>query len=141
MSGAKPFLDTNIFLYGFDRGDARKAKIAQNLIDELLLAENCVVSYQVVQEFVSVALKRFPAVMSDSELRAYLRAVFGRFEMVGSSLGLGEDALDLHNRYKLSWYDSLIVAAAMEAKCDVVYTEDLQHSQRFGDLVVTNSFL
>jgi predicted nucleic acid-binding protein len=60
---------------------------------------------------------------------------------VESSLALFDEALAIHIRYKLSWYDSLIVAAALEAKCDVLYTEDLQHGQRFGDLVVMNPFL
>jgi predicted nucleic acid-binding protein len=46
----------------------------------------------------------------------------------------------MYERYKLGWYDSLIVAAAIEAECDVLYTEDLNHGQRFGDLVVTDPF-
>jgi predicted nucleic acid-binding protein len=140
MSGRR-FLDTNIFLYGLDRGDLHKLRVAEDLVDHALISENGVVSYQVVHEFVSVALKKFPAVMSETELRAYITKVFQRFEVIGSSLELIENALDLRSRYKLSWYDSLIIAAALEAKCDVLYTEDLQHGQRFGELVVTNPFL
>ena len=60
---------------------------------------------------------------------------------VESSLALFERALDVNRRYKSSWYDSLIVAAAIEAKCDVLYTEDLQHGQRFGGLTVVNPFI
>jgi predicted nucleic acid-binding protein len=59
---------------------------------------------------------------------------------IESSFELFEKAFAIHFRYKLSWYDSLIVAAAIEAKCHVLYTEDLQHGQRFGDLVVTDPF-
>ncbi len=56
-------------------------------------------------------------------------------------MSLYGEALRIRERYKLNWYDSLIVAAALEAKCDVLYTEDLQHGQRFGELVVINPFL
>lgn len=102
MSGTRPFLDTNVFLYGLDRTDQRKAKIAEDLIDQVLLTEEGVVSYQVIQEFISAALKKFPLVMSEIELRAYVAKVFQRFELIGSSMELVADALDLHQRYKLS---------------------------------------
>ncbi len=141
MSGAKPFLDTNIFLYGLDRSDTRKAKIASDLLDQLLLTENGVVSYQVVQEFVSVALRRFPATMTGPELVSYIRTVFERFEMIRSSIDLIESGLHLRDRYQFSWYDSLIVAAALEANCDVLYTEDLQHGQQIGAMTIVNPFL
>lgn len=140
MSGIKAFLDTNVFLYGLDRADSRKSGIAEDLIDKALLSQSGVVSYQVVQEFISAALKKFPMVMSETELRAYIAKVIQRFEVVDSSLELIEVALDVRHRYKFNWYDCLIVTAALEAKCDVLYTEDLQHGQRFGDLVVTNPF-
>jgi predicted nucleic acid-binding protein len=49
--------------------------------------------------------------------------------------------LHLQSRYRLSWYDSLIVAAAIQAQCKLLLTEDLQHGQRFGDLRIENPFL
>jgi predicted nucleic acid-binding protein len=51
------------------------------------------------------------------------------------------EALRLQGANQLAWYDSLIVAAAMQGGCKILYSEDLQHGRRFGDLVVENPFL
>jgi predicted nucleic acid-binding protein len=59
---------------------------------------------------------------------------------VHSSQALYAEALHLQHRYRLSWYDSLILAGAIEAQCSVLYSEDLQHGQRFGDLQIENPF-
>ena len=61
--------------------------------------------------------------------------------MVHSSLALYIEALGLQNRFRISWYDSLIVAAAIEGGCNILYSEDLQHGMKFGDLQVKNPFL
>jgi predicted nucleic acid-binding protein len=60
---------------------------------------------------------------------------------VHSSQALYAEALRLSDRYSLSWYDALIVAAAIEGDSSLLYSEDLQHGQRFGDLQVENPFL
>jgi predicted nucleic acid-binding protein len=51
------------------------------------------------------------------------------------------EALRLHGDNQLSWYDALIVAAALQGGCEVLYSEDMQHGRRFGDLVIQNPFL
>lgn len=60
---------------------------------------------------------------------------------VFSSQALYTSALQLASRHKLAWYDSLIIASAIEGQCAVLYSEDLQHGRRFGDLAVENPFL
>jgi predicted nucleic acid-binding protein len=60
---------------------------------------------------------------------------------VHSSQAIYTEALHLQGKSGLSWYDSLIVSAAIQAKCDFLFTEDLQHGQRFGTLQVANPFL
>ncbi len=60
---------------------------------------------------------------------------------VSSSPALMIQALRLQAAHQLAWYDSLIVAAALESSCRILYSEDLQHGRRFGDLVVENPFL
>lgn len=139
--GRKCFFDTNVFLYEVDKSSPEKSDIALRLVQQALLHNNGRISYQVVQEFLRVALTKFSKTMTRQEAIAYLRDILEPMLEVESSLSLFEEALEIHARYKLSWYDSLIVAAAIEAKCDVLYTEDLQHGQRFGELVVTNPFL
>lgn len=134
------FLDTNIFVCSFDRGAPQKAAKAGRLIHQALASQKGVVSYQVVQEFFNVALKRFARPMKASDAEQYLAAVFRPLLAVHSSVALYSEALRLQSQSNLSWCDSLIVGAALQSRCDVLFTEDLQHGQRFGSLRIVNPF-
>jgi predicted nucleic acid-binding protein len=135
------FLDTNIFVYSFDQSAVVKARKATQLIRKALTTEKGIISYQVVQEFFHVALRKFSLTMSVTDAERYLSAVFRPMLGVNSSPALYAEALQLQARSGLSWYDSLIVSAAIQADCDFLFTEDLQHGQRFGHLQVANPFL
>ena len=135
------FLDTNIFVYSATNDDPGKSQTATELIRKALKTHKGVVSYQVVQEFFNLALKRFTARMSRQDCEEYLDCVFRPLLKVHSSSSLYEEALRLHAGSKLQWYDALIVGAAREAGCGILYSEDLQHGQRFGSLRVVNPFL
>jgi predicted nucleic acid-binding protein len=135
------FLDTNIFVYSFDQSATAKAQKAVHLIREALTTQKGVISYQVVQEFFNAALRRFSQPMQTADAEQYLRTVFQPLLGVHSSQALCAEALHLCGQSGLSWYDSLIVSAAIQARCDLLYTEDLQHGQRFGSLQVSNPFL
>ena len=141
MSAAKHFLDTNIFVYTFDLQDSKKAKRSENLIAEALRTGLGMISYQVAQEFVAVARKPFQTPMSFQQIERYWHITLRPLLAVHSSPGLFIRALDFARRDQLCWYDSLIVAAAIQGGCEVLYSEDLQHGRRFGDLVVENPFL
>jgi predicted nucleic acid-binding protein len=134
------FLDTNIFVYSVTADDARKARIATDLVRRALASQKGVVSYQVVQEFFNLAIRRFTHPMKLSDCSEYLNTVFRPILRVHSSTTLFSEAMAMQGRYKLSWYDSLIVASAIQAECAVLYSEDLQHGQRFGDLQIQNPF-
>jgi predicted nucleic acid-binding protein len=135
------FLDTNIFVYSFDQSAPPKARRAAQLIREALTTQKGVISYQVVQEFFNVALKRFSKPMPAADAGQYLIAVFRPLLAVHSSQAIYAEALFLHAQSGLSWYDSLIVSAAIQARCKILFSEDLQHGQRFGALQVRNPFL
>jgi predicted nucleic acid-binding protein len=94
-------------------------------------------SYQVVQEFFNVALQPMRA----DEAERYLNTVSRPLLSIHSSQALYLEALHLQSRYHLSWYDSLVVAAAIQADCELLLTEDLQHGQRFAKLRIENPFL
>lgn len=137
---AKCFLDTNIFIYSFDPSDPRKAGISRKLIQDHLRDRTGVISFQVVQEFLNVAAKRFPAFLASPDAELYIAAVLQPLLGVQSSLGLYSEALRIHQRYRLSWYDSIIVAAASEAKCGVLYSEDLQNGATINGVLIRNPF-
>ena len=136
----KFFLDTNIFAYMFDARDAQKAEKARRLIKQAVSTRKGVVSQQVVQEFFNLAFRKFQPAMTLAEAEDYLSTVFQPLLIV-QSVQTYKEALQLHFRYRLPWYDSVIVAAARESGCEILYTEDFQHEQRFGELRVKNPFL
>lgn len=138
---ARFFLDTNVFVYSFDLHATEKAKRAEQLIRNGLTSGKGLISYQVVQEFFNVALKRFRPPMKIAEAEQYLGAVFRPLLAVHSSPALYGEALRISETRKISWYDSLIVSAAIQSGCGRLYSEDLQHGQKFGKLEVVNPFL
>jgi len=141
MSVDRVFLDTNIFVYASDRRHAGKSRRAEELIVETIDRQSGVVSYQVLQEFFNVALTRFAKPMTVAEAERYLSSIFQPLFTVQSSPALLVEALRIRDRYRLSWYDALIVAAAVGADCAILCSEDLQDGQRFGSTRVKNPFV
>jgi predicted nucleic acid-binding protein len=135
------FLDTNIFVYSFDLTAPGKARKAQHLIADALASGNGVISYQIVQEFFNAAFKRFSQPLKVADAERYLASVFRPMLRVESSAALFSQALLIYGTSKFSWYDSLIVSGAMQAECQLLYTEDLQHGQKVGNLRIVNPFL
>ena len=140
MNG-KFFLDTNVFVDSFDEVPGSKARGATQLIRQAISTRKGIISYQVVQEFFNVARRRFERPMSVEDAEQYLAAVLRPLLVVHSSPALFSEALQIAGRHSVSWYDSLIVAAALQAQCEVLYSEDFQHGQKFGKLEIRNPFL
>lgn len=135
------FLDTNIFAYSFDPVAADKMRISENLIQEGIHTRRGVVSYQVVQEFFNVVYKKFPVPLTLGEGHAYFISVFRPMLTVTFSAALLLRALEFRERHSIPWYDSLILAGAVEAECDILYTEDFQHGMRAEGVRIQNPFL
>jgi predicted nucleic acid-binding protein len=138
---AKYFLDTNIFVYSLDPVDPRKARTAEALVTRAVDSRLGVISFQVVQEFMNVSLRQFRITMTVTELELYFFKVLLPMMAIPSSSGLFLEALRLQKAHQIAWHDSLIVAAALQGQCRVLYSEDLQHGRRFGDLLIQNPFL
>jgi len=137
----KFFLDTNIFVYSFDSRNPAKQKKAQALIDKALTGHVGLVSYQVVQEFLHVAMRKFEKPFSPQECRAYLDQVLSPLCDVLPSMNLYRQALDVKEESGFGFYDSLIVASAVQGGCKTLYTEDLQNGQSIAGLTIQNPFL
>ena len=122
---AKPFLDTNVILYLLSE-DMTKADRA-----EALLAQGGTVSVQVLNEAANVMTRKLK--MDLDEVGDILAGVRHFCEVVPVTIEIHVQALAITRRFGFSIYDSLIVAAAIAAKCAVLYSEDLQHGQQVGD--------
>lgn len=139
MSG-RYFLDTNIFVYDVDTAEPAKQQKARDLIDAALRDGRGVISFQVVQEFSSLARRKFAVPLQWNDLRDYLQRVLAPLCEVHSSMELYRLCLDLAQRTGYSYYDSLILAAATSAGCDTLYSEDLQNGRVLGGLTIVNPF-
>jgi predicted nucleic acid-binding protein len=140
MSG-KFFLDTNVFVYLFDATAPAKAKKASRLVRAAVDAGRGIVNYQVVQEFFNVAFRRFAQPMSMAEAEQYLITVFRPLLAIHSSPALFVEALRIAGKCRLAWYDSIIVASALEGQCDTLYSEDFQHGREIEGLRIENPFV
>ena len=131
MSGS--FLDTNIILYSASN-DPAKAQRARDVI-----AAGGMINIQVLNETVSVARRKMR--MPWSEIRDILTSVRSLLDVRPLTITTHAMGLDLSIQHNLSIYDSMIVAAALEADCDVLWSEDMQHGMIFaGRLRVANPF-
>jgi predicted nucleic acid-binding protein len=139
MSG-KFFLDTNVFVYVFDTASPAKASKAARLVRDAVDSGKGIVSYQVVQEFFNVAFRRFSQPMSVPEADQFLITVFRPLLAIHSSPTLFVEALRIAGKYRLAWYDSIIVASALEGHCEMLYSEDLQHGREIEGLRIENPF-
>lgn len=135
---AEHFLDTNVLVYMFDETDAGKRRQAEALVNESLASGTGCVSFQVVQEALHVLIRRLGFVPEDA--RRTLEQVLLPLWQVNPSAALYQEAITLRGRYGFSFYDSLIVAAALEAGCTRLYSEDLQHGQQIQRLTILNPF-
>ena len=132
------FLDTNILVYLFDEVDNEKRGTAEHLVQQALRNETGCISYQVVQETINVITRKLNA--PPEKARQLLNHVLTPLWRVNQTRKLYERGLDLQTRYQFSFYDSLIVAAALEAGCKTLYSEDLRHSQQIDGVTITNPF-
>ena len=137
---AEFFLDTNVLVYTFDRQEPDKQARSRRLVERALGTGDGVVSSQVVQEFLNVALRKFERPLSEDQALRYLREVLDPLCLVFPSTSLYETAVTLCRRWRFSFYDSLIVAAALESKCNVLYSEDFQDGQEVESLTIVNPF-
>ena len=139
-SAQRVFFDTNIVVYCFDTLEPRKQTRAKDLLAYALNGQLGIVSYQVIQEFCNVASKATRLQLPQERILAYVNLVLQPMNQVSSSPQLIEAALKLRGEHGFSFYDSLIIASATQAKCQVLYSEDMQHMQRVGSLQIINPF-
>jgi predicted nucleic acid-binding protein len=129
----KAFFDTNIIVYAQQSGI--KAETARKVLDQ-----GGIVSVQVLNELASVLSRKFRKSWPDVE-----DALADVLELVDQVLPL---TLDTHKqgvvlaaKHSISIYDALIIAAAIDANCDRLFSEDMQHGRKFGGLEIVNPFL
>jgi predicted nucleic acid-binding protein len=130
---AADFFDSNILLYIVSNDPPKKQRAAE------LLATGGTISIQVLDEFASVAMRKLGR--SLNETRAKLFDIREVCTVSVADIATHERGLDITEHYKFSIYDSMLIAAALQAKCTTFYSEDMQHEQRIEGLTIRNPFV
>ncbi len=133
----KSFIDTNIFVYAHldDTKNGAKSNIALKLLESLPVL---ITSTQVLNEYYSVLLKNKVA---DNLIQDNVETIIDITDIHVAQITTIRLAHKIKLKYKFSYWDSLIVASALEAKCDILYSEDMQHKQLIENtLTIVNPF-
>jgi predicted nucleic acid-binding protein len=131
----KIFLDTNLLVYYYSEDEPEKSAIVGNI----LKSNDIVISAQIINEFSYVMIRKFN---KEPELiLEIIEAWRKEFDIKDLTPALSIEALNIHTRYRFSFWDSLVIATAIENNCGILFTEDLHHNQIIhGQLRVFNPF-
>ena len=136
MNAVKTFIDTNILIYAFTADEPTKQETALKFLNSCLP----VISTQVVKEFSNVLLKKTNISLQD--IQETINEIIDVADVANEGIGLIFAAFDIHRRYKYSFYDSLIIATAINSRCQVLISEDMQDGQIINErLKIVNPFL
>jgi predicted nucleic acid-binding protein len=134
---ARCFVDSNVLAYSDDEDSGLKRDRAQELLREVILSKTGVVSLQVLQEYFSVSTRKLGLSAHEARQRIEL---FSQLDIV--ILGFPDllAAIDLHRLHQFSIWDALVIRAALNAGCRILYSEDLQDGRRIDGLEIVNPF-
>jgi len=136
-NGTKAFFDTNVLLYLYSQDHRTKQARAKELFDRYTLYSRALVSSQVIQEFYVVGSQKLH--MPHHEMRIAVEDLLGLpLVFIGPTEILS--AIHIEERYRISFWDALILAAAASGGAEVVFTEDLNDGQKYGSVTVRNPF-
>lgn len=134
------FVDTNLWVYRLDQREPEKSTFIRDWLRAVGAEHEIVVSTQVLIELRSVLTRKLLPSLSPADTRLALEIV-SAFEVVPTHAAMVLDAHELAESEQLSWFDALIVEAALRSQCGVLYSEDLDHGRRVGALTVCNPFM
>lgn len=137
---ARCFVDTNILVYAHDASAGVKHERARALVERLWHSRDGVISTQVLQEL-SVSVRRKAAHPLPLQATRELVSDYLAWHVVVNDGEAVLGALDIEQRYKVSFWDALIIHAAQVAGVEVLYSEDLSDGQQYGDIRVVNPLL
>jgi predicted nucleic acid-binding protein len=133
------FVDTNVFVYARDSGQTSKQPIARHWLDHLWMSGTGRLSVQVLNEYYVTVTRKLSKVLPVDAARADVSDLRA-WKPVPVSAALISAAWDVEDRFGLSFWDSLIVAAARQARCRRLLSEDLQDGQDFDGVIVVSPF-
>ncbi|MFP4083211.1 MAG: PIN domain-containing protein [Candidatus Aminicenantes bacterium] len=135
----KSFVDTNIVVYAHDRSSGRKHKIARDILRELWHKRLGILSTQVLQEFFYIVTQKISDPVTLSKAKESIRHLLSWEVVVNDGPSIIR-AVDIYEKFKYSFWDSLIIQAAISGKAEILLSEDLQSGQMIDSLKIINPF-
>ncbi|OGU36801.1 MAG: hypothetical protein A2068_08130 [Ignavibacteria bacterium GWB2_35_6b] len=126
----KIFFDTNLIVYLFDKGERKKREKIINVLNELSGKSKLFISSQVINEFINVVFKKIEHRLSGKDLIERVKFLEDIFTITPVSYNTSVNAIKIKEKYSYSFWDSLIIASALESDCNLLFTEDLQSGQK-----------
>ncbi|MFH2065203.1 MAG: PIN domain-containing protein [Pseudomonadota bacterium] len=136
----KAFVDTNILVYAHDLDATGKRKIAQKTLSDLWENGTGTISIQVLHEFYVTVTRKIPKPISIAIARGIIENYL-TWPLIINDEKTMMHATEIEERYRLSFWDALILAAACRAKAEILLTEDLSHDQEIEGIRIVNPFL
>ena len=136
----KIFVDTNILVYAHDIDAGMKQKTAKRIISELWESRSGLLSTQVIQEFYVTLTRKIPKPLKRAAARGIIRTYFS-WEVIIIEPSQILHAIEIEDRYKLSFWDALVVSTAFAGNTGTIVTEDLNHGQIIEGVRIVNPFL
>lgn len=136
----KVFLDTNIIVYAHDFSSGEKHAVAKEIMDYLWESRKGVISVQVLQEFFVCVTQKIVKPILIKNARMILEYL-SNWEVVVNDKYITLKAIDLQDRYRFSFWDSLIIQAAVQSQAGLLFSEDLPDGQDIMGLKIINPFL
>jgi len=133
------FVDTNILVYAEDKDAKAKHEKASELLVRLWSERDGALSVQVLQEFYVTVTRKLKKPLTSAKAKEIVDEYL-TWTLVENTAKLLRGAIELQQRAQLSFWDAMVVQAALEAGADKLYSEDLNDGQRFGSLVIVNPF-
>ncbi|MEO8210725.1 MAG: PIN domain-containing protein [bacterium] len=134
MTGSKIFIDSNVLIYLVDKNIAKREKVIS------IASRDCIISTQVVAENISVCLKKLKLPLEESI--EHSNGLLNNFTVSIIQPSILKQSLFILKKYHFSFWDSLIIASALENNCDILYSEDMQNNQVIeGRLKIVNPFI
>lgn len=139
MKDDKIFVDTNIIIYAYTVSAEEKHKTAMKIMEDLWISGLGVLSTQVLQEFFAVATRNVPKPLNIKSAKEIVED-FLKWDVVINDGESILEAIEMHEKYKYSFWDSMIIAAAIKGGCSVLLSEDLFDGQNIDGLEIKNPF-
>jgi predicted nucleic acid-binding protein len=133
----KVFIDTNILLYSYSKNEPIKQQKSLEVINENI--DFSIISKQVINEISNIFFRKFA--LNATQIKQNINDIYQAISVVDFDKEIQFLAIEIKQKHQIQFYDALIIATAIQNNCNILYSEDMQHSQTIDRLKIINPFV